>query len=110
MSVRVMPKVTFLPSGVEVEVKEGTILLDAGLDNNIRINHNCGGNCACASCHVHVEEGADSLNPTTADELEMLEEAIDRRDSSRLSCQCRVKSDLVVHIPPSEEDDLDDLL
>jgi len=103
-----MPKVMFQPLGVEVEVKEGTILLDAGLDNNIRINHNCGGNCACASCHVHIEQGLDSLNPKTEDELEMLEEAEDLRDNSRLSCQCKVVQDMVVHIPPSV-DEFDDL-
>ena len=47
-----MPKVKFLPSETEVEVDEGYNLLDAALDNNVQIDHNCGGNCACSTCHV----------------------------------------------------------
>ena len=41
-----MPKVKFLPVDVEFEVADGTVLLDAALDNNVEIDHNCGGNCA----------------------------------------------------------------
>ena len=94
-----MPKVKFLPAGVEVEVEAGKILLDAALDNNVKITHNCGGNCACATCHVFVEEGFDTLNEMSEDEEDMLDEAEDLSDVSRLACQCKVTSDLVVRIP-----------
>jgi 2Fe-2S ferredoxin len=103
-----MPKIRFLPTDVEIEVKEGTTILDAALDNNIRIDHNCGGNCACSTCHVIVEEGYDTLNEVTEDEEDMLDEAEGLTDQSRLACQCKVKADLVVRIPPKEstwEDD-----
>ena len=56
-----MPKIRFLPMETEVEVAEGTTILDAALDHNVPLNHNCGGNCACSTCHVVVEQGYESL-------------------------------------------------
>ena len=95
-------KVKFLPLNTEVEVPEGTILLDAALNNNIKIDHNCGGNCACSTCHVIVEEGFDALNELTEDEEDMLDEAEAVTDESRLACQCKITSGLVVRIPEKE--------
>ncbi|HWR83372.1 MAG TPA: 2Fe-2S iron-sulfur cluster-binding protein [Candidatus Deferrimicrobium sp.] len=94
-----MPKVRFLPADVEIEVREGTSVLDAALDNNIRIDHNCGGNCACSTCHVIVEDGFDALNGMTEDEMDMLDEVETLSETSRLACQCKVRSDLIVRIP-----------
>jgi len=98
----VMPKVLFLPQNIEVEVDEGTVILDAALNNNIQLDHNCGGNCACSTCHVVVEEGIETLGEPTEDELDMLDEAEGLTDHSRLACQCKVKDYLVVRIPPKE--------
>jgi len=97
-----MPKIQFLPEGVEVEVPAGKTLLDAALDNNIRIDHNCGGNCACSTCHVVIEEGFDTLNEITEDEEDMLDEAENLTETSRLACQCKVTANLVIKIPPKE--------
>ncbi|MBK7140691.1 MAG: 2Fe-2S iron-sulfur cluster binding domain-containing protein [bacterium] len=97
-----MPKVRFLPMDIEVEVPEGTAVLDAALNNNIQIDHNCGGNCACSTCHIIIEKGFDTLNPVSEDETDMLDEAEGLTDHSRLACQCKVKSDLIVRIPPKE--------
>ena len=97
-----MPKVRFLPADIEVEVPEGTAVLDAALDNNIRIDHNCGGNCACSTCHIIVNEGFDSLNEMSEDEEDMLDEAEGLTETSRLACQAKVKTDLVVTIPEKE--------
>jgi 2Fe-2S ferredoxin len=97
-----MPRIRFLPQDVEIEVEEGKTLLDAALDNNIRIDHNCGGNCACSTCHVIIEEGFDSLGEMSEDEEDMLDEAENLTDTSRLACQCKVVQDLVVRIPPKE--------
>lgn len=104
-----MPKITYKPLNVEVEVPEGTTLLDAALDNNIKIDHNCGGNCACSTCHVIIEKGYDSLGDMTEDEEDMLDEAEGLTETSRLACQCPVKSDMIVLIPDktSEWDDDD---
>jgi len=98
----VIAKVTFLPDGIVVEAKEGTTILDAALDNNIRIDHNCGGNCACSTCHTIIEEGIESLGDMSEDEEDMLDEAENLTDSSRLACQCRITENLVVRIPPRE--------
>ncbi|UCD63157.1 MAG: 2Fe-2S iron-sulfur cluster binding domain-containing protein [Candidatus Zixiibacteriota bacterium] len=94
-----MPKVRFLPAEEEVEVEPGKILLDAALDNNIKIDHNCGGNCACATCHVIIESGYETLNEMSEDEADMLDEAENVAETSRLACQCKVTADLVVRIP-----------
>ena len=105
-----MPKITFLPLDQTVEVEEGATILDAALDNEIELDHNCGGNCACSTCHVIVEEGFDSLNPITEDEQDMLDEAIGLTETSRLACQCLVTKDLVVRIPDTSSQfaDFDD--
>lgn len=97
-----MPKVRFLPMDIEVEVPEGTAVLDAALNNNIQIDHNCGGNCACSTCHIIVEKGFETLNPISEDETDMLDEAEGLTEHSRLACQCKIKSDLLVKIPPKE--------
>lgn len=97
-----MPKIQFMPSNVTVEVETGTPILDAALDNNIQIDHNCGGNCACSTCHVIILDGYDTLNEMTEDEQDMLDEAEGLTKSSRLSCQCRVTADLIVKIPENQ--------
>lgn len=103
-----MPKVKFLPSETEVEVADGTNLLDAALDNNVQIDHNCGGNCACSTCHVIIEKGFESLGEMSEDEEDMLDEAENLTDQSRLACQCKVTQDMVVKIPPKDSDWEDD--
>lgn len=95
-----MPRVTFLPLQIQVEAASGVTVLDTALDNNIPLNHNCGGNCACSTCHVIVESGFETLNPVTDDEWEMLEETEHLTAQSRLACQLIVTSDLVIRIPP----------
>lgn len=97
-----MPQVTFMPEGKTVEVAEGETILDAALINEIDVNHNCGGNCVCSTCHVVVEKGSEQLDPRSEEEDEMLEEVEDLHAGSRLSCQTVIIDDLVVRIPPSE--------
>lgn len=94
-----MPKVMFLPVGREIEVAEGETVLDAALDNDIDLNHQCGGNCVCSTCHIVVERGYETLEAPDEDEIEMLEEVDDLTETSRLSCQCIISSDLTVRIP-----------
>jgi 2Fe-2S ferredoxin len=97
-----MPKIRFMPMDVEVDVEEGTAILDAALDNNIRIDHNCGGNCACSTCHVIIEMGFDSLAERSEDEIDMLDEAEGLTETSRLACQTKVTQNLIVRIPDKE--------
>ncbi len=103
-----MPKVTFLPSGTVVEVEDDYNLLDAALDNNVQIDHNCGGNCACSTCHVIIEKGIETTGEKSEDEEDMLDEAENLHENSRLACQCTVTADLVVKIPSKDSEWKDD--
>lgn len=96
-SVAVMPKVTI--NGTVVEVPPGTTILDAALDNDIPLDHNCGGNCACSTCHVIVEEGMENISEMSEDEEDMLDTAVGLTLESRLGCQCKVTGDVKVRIP-----------
>ena len=67
------------------------ILRDAGLD----IEAACGGCCACATCHVYVnDKWLDKINPKDDDEESMLDQAFDVKETSRLSCQISLSDDL----------------
>ena len=95
-----MPKVTFLPDGRTAEVAVGTSLLDAADAAGVELPHNCGGVCACVTCHVWVEEGFESLSELHDLEDDKLNEAVGLSATSRLGCQAEVgAADLVVRIP-----------
>ena len=99
-----MPKVTYLPMNVTVEAKEGQNLLEIALAHEIHMEHNCGGNCACSTCHVIVKQGFDSLSPQSTDEGDQLDEAEHLTLTSRLACQAKVaKDDIVVEVPQSTQ-------
>ncbi|HEX2255122.1 MAG TPA: 2Fe-2S iron-sulfur cluster-binding protein [Afifellaceae bacterium] len=63
------------------------VIRDWGLD----VKAECGGACACATCHVHVDEAwAERLSPPSDEEVDRLDDAFDVTDASRLSCQLLV--------------------
>ena len=67
------------------------ILRDEGLD----IEASCGGCCACATCHVYIDEKwLDKVNPKDDDEESMLDQAFDVKKNSRLSCQIQLSDEL----------------
>lgn len=94
-----MPKILFQETGQTIEAKEGESILQAALRSGIHIEHNCGGVCACSTCHVIVEQGMDHLSPMQEDEEDQLDEAEGLTLKSRLSCQAIVRGDIVVRIP-----------
>ncbi len=95
-----MPRVTFLPAGKAVEVPRGASILEAAEAAEVVLPHNCGGVCACTTCHVWVEAGLASLSEIGEREDDQLNEASGLRESSRLGCQARVGGeDVVVRIP-----------
>ncbi len=96
-----MPKVTFPQVNKTFEAPEGFTILEVALNNDIDLEHNCGGNCACSTCHVVVLEGYENLSPKTNEEQDMLNEAEGLTDTSRLSCQSKIVGDIVVNIPAS---------
>lgn len=102
-------KVTFLPLNVTVEVDDETYpladhgkpgsLLDIALAHDVQLEHNCGGSCACTTCHVIVRQGAEHLTAMDADEEDRLDMAEGLTIRSRLGCQAVVRGDVVVEIP-----------
>ena len=78
----------------------GTSLLEAAGAAGVDLPHNCGGVCACTTCHLWVESGLPTLSPVEEQEDDKLSEATGLRLESRLGCQARVGSwDVVVRLP-----------
>jgi len=104
-------QVTFLPEGKTVQFEHGQLpykdhgkeqsLLDVALNNGIALDHACGGNCACTTCHVWVKEGAENLSEMDDEEADRLDMAADLQLSSRLGCQAVITKPgkVVVEIP-----------
>ncbi len=93
-----MPKVTFLPMNTTVEAADGDSILDTALDNDIPIQHACGGFCACTTCRVQVKEGIENLYPMEDEEEDRLAKEADITDQTRLGCQSKVKGDITVEV------------
>jgi len=101
-----MPKVTFrnpltlkVFDAMTIEVKPGTTILDAAEECHARVGHACGGNLACSTCHVWVQEGIDSLPEVTDKENDIMDKAFGVSAESRLACQARIGTeDVVVEI------------
>ncbi len=76
--------------GQPTRAKEGARLLSVLLANHVKVLKACGGQGRCATCHVYVNQGMESLTPPTEQEkLTLSLMKIDRNDA-RLACQCRV--------------------
>jgi ferredoxin, 2Fe-2S len=94
-----MPRVTFLPDSVAVDVPPGTSILEAAARARATVGHACGGEGACSTCHVYVTNGQGSLSDAEDREQDALDKAFDVRSSSRLACQARVGSaDVTVEV------------
>lgn len=78
---------------------EGQSILDAALDNDIQLTHDCGGNCTCSTCHVVILEGMEHLSPKDEAEQDQLEMAEGLTLTSRLSCQSRIFGDVTLIVP-----------
>ena len=63
-------------------------LLEIALKNDIELHHNCGGVCACSTCHLYVNKGEEHLEEMTDKEEDFVDRAINPRLNSRLGCQC----------------------
>lgn len=105
-----MPKITFVtPDGErhEVDVENGYSVMEAAINNNIEgIVAECGGACACATCHGYIDEAWTAKMPEMDDmEDSMLDAAYERRDNSRLTCQLEMSDEwdgIVVHVAENE--------
>jgi 2Fe-2S ferredoxin len=88
----------------EVDAENGSTVMENAIRNAVPgIEAECGGACACATCHVYVDEAwTEVVGEPEAMEEDMLDFAYDVRPNSRLSCQIKVRSELdglVVSIP-----------
>jgi 2Fe-2S ferredoxin len=105
-----MPRVTFYEfNGTrhDVEAVGGVSLMRAAVDNSVPgIDADCGGACACATCHVFVEPEWLSRTGTRAEmEESMLNFAAGTQDNSRLACQIEMSDaldGLVVRLPEGQ--------
>jgi 2Fe-2S ferredoxin len=105
-----MPKVTSVtPDGERhvVVVENGYSVMEGAINNNIDgIVAECGGACACATCHSYIDEAwLGKLPPMEDMEDSMLDAAFDRRDNSRLTCQIEMNDELdglVVYVAENE--------
>ncbi len=105
-----MPTVTFVEhNGTrhEVQAETGLSLMRASVDHNLPgIDADCGGQCACATCHVYVQEPWLGQLPSASPmENEMLDFTAERKANSRLACQIPVTealSGMVVDLPDGQ--------
>ena len=105
-----MAKITYIThdgSSRTLEVKTGLTVMEGAVKNNVPgIDADCGGACACATCHVYVDEAwTDKVGTASAMEESMLDFAEGVKPNSRLSCQIKVTDaldGLVVTTPESQ--------
>ena len=105
-----MPKITYIEHNGKshtLEVANGLTVMEGAVQNNIPgITADCGGACACATCHVYVDEKwFDKLPKKSESEQDMLDMAIEPNKFSRLGCQITVNDDLdgmVVKMPSKQ--------
>ncbi len=94
-----MAKITYITHAGDsrtLDVKTGLTVMEGAIKNNVPgIDADCGGACACATCHVYVHEAwTDKVGTPSAMEESMLDFAEGVKSNSRLSCQIRVTDDL----------------
>ena len=105
-----MPKITYIEHNGKshtIDVPKDLTVMEGAIQNTIPgIDADCGGACACATCHVYVnEEWIDKLPAKTNTEQDMLDMAFEPNKQSRLSCQIVVNEDLdglVVKMPSKQ--------
>jgi ferredoxin, 2Fe-2S len=106
-----MPRITFITGGspqtFDVDLAsmpyrhhglQGS-LLDVALNVGVALEHVCGGNCACTTCHVIVRSATNNLSEMEDDEADRLDTAWDLTPYSRLACQAVVRGDVTCEIP-----------
>jgi ferredoxin, 2Fe-2S len=94
-----MAKITFIEdngTAREVVAENGSTVMEAAIRNAVPgIEAECGGACACATCHVYVDEAwVEKVGAAAPMEEDMLDFAFDVRPTSRLSCQIKVSDQL----------------
>ncbi|MEZ4928356.1 MAG: 2Fe-2S iron-sulfur cluster-binding protein [Saprospiraceae bacterium] len=96
----------FEDNSIPAKTVEGSFvdqsILEITEDYDVHLNHNCGGVCACSTCHIYVESGEDFLEEISDKEEDFIDRAINPRLESRLACQCVIldeDAEVTVTIP-----------
>tara|TARA_B100000161_G_scaffold265350_1_gene241154 strand:- start:2854 stop:3174 length:321 start_codon:yes stop_codon:yes gene_type:complete len=105
-----MVKVTFIEfdkTEHSVDAEEGVSLMEVAIQNGVPgIDADCGGACACATCHVYVDQNwVEKTGTAEQMEQDMLDFAFDVTDQSRLSCQIKISNELeglIVNLPEKQ--------
>ncbi len=105
-----MTKITFVShdgNSQEVDAENGSTVMESAIKNSIPgIEAECGGACACATCHVYVDEAwKDIVGEPEVMEEDMLDFAWEMKPNSRLSCQIKVSDaldGLIVTVPEKQ--------
>ncbi len=105
-------KITWMPMNKTVEVDLDQMpykehgkphsFLDVAKNTGIHLEHACGGNCACTTCHVVIKQGEEKVSAMEDDEADRLDMAADLQLHSRLGCQAVIlknEGEIVVEIP-----------
>jgi ferredoxin, 2Fe-2S len=71
-------------------VEQGQSILEVALKNNIELHHNCGGVCACSTCHIYIEQGEAHIEELSDKEEDFIDRAVSPKLNSRLGCQCEL--------------------
>ena len=83
-------------------IEDDQSLLEVALKNDIELHHNCGGVCACSTCHLYVGQGDEFLEELSDKEEDYIDRAVNPRINSRLGCQCVLQKgsgSIVVTLP-----------
>ena len=95
-----------IPEKLVTNAEAGYSILEITEDHDIHLNHNCGGVCACSTCHVYVNKGMDYLEEISDKEEDFIDRAINPRLESRLGCQCIIleeDAEIEVTIPDQKQ-------
>jgi len=68
-------------------IEAGQSILEIALKNDIELHHNCGGVCACTTCHLYVDKGMEYIDELSDREEDFIDRAMNPRLNSRLGCQ-----------------------
>ena len=85
-------------------VEAGQSILEVALKNDIELHHNCGGVCACSTCHLYLEKGEGLVEELSDREEDFIDRAVNPRINSRLGCQCvLIDGDIEVTLPDQHQ-------
>jgi 2Fe-2S ferredoxin len=90
-------RINFEQDGLEAvtleNIEPGQSLLEICLKNDIALHHNCGGVCACRTCHLYLNSGEEHLEEVSKREKDFIDRAMNSKLNSRLGCQCLLIND-----------------